>query len=222
VKRIAVAVLAIAAGCGRGGGDAVLLRVDGEPITRAELDASVAYLRSYLPPETRDRDVITSALQDDLIPTAAIRAAYKDKIPPLLEKAKAARQRVAAGEDFAAVATAESDDKLTKAHGGDMGVKQRGDLVMPLARVAYSMKDGEVSEPVLTVYGFHVVKRLGVTPGRDHLDDVIHLSQIEFAFGSGLEGRLAWEKVLTDAAGKIQVVDPTMADLVPGKFRPKK
>ncbi|MBI1852790.1 MAG: peptidyl-prolyl cis-trans isomerase [Planctomycetes bacterium] len=201
--------------------DAVLLRVNGEAITRADLDLSVGYLRSYLPGDSRDDQLVMSALQDDLLPTTAIRGAFKDRIPPLLEKAKAARARILGGEDFAAIARAESDDKLTKAAGGDMGRKQRGDLVAPLARVAFTMKEGEVSEPVLTVYGIHIIKLTKYWKGATPLDDAVDVSQIDYAFGSGLQGRLAWEKVLADAAGKIEVVDPAMADLIPGKFKAK-
>ena len=223
--------LAVLAGCGGGRSgplskiaakpDAVLLRVNGEAITRADLDLSVGYLRSYLPADSREDQLIMSALQDDLLPTTAVRGAFKDRIPALLEKAKAARVRILAGEDFAAIAKAESDDKMTKAAGGDMGRKQRVDLVGPLARVAFTIKEGEVSEPVLTVYGIHLIKLAKYWKGATPLDDAVDVSQIDYSFGSGLQGRLAWEKVLADAAGKIEVVDPAMADLIPGKFKAK-
>ncbi|SIT66336.1 peptidyl-prolyl cis-trans isomerase D [Ectothiorhodosinus mongolicus] len=74
------------------------------------------------------------------------------------ERAQAARSRVLAGESFAAVAADVSEDQFTAADGGDLGLLQRGDLGAALDGVLFTMSAAEVSNPVRTREGFHVLK----------------------------------------------------------------
>jgi peptidyl-prolyl cis-trans isomerase C len=74
-----------------------------------------------------------------------------------LTKAKAIRARVAGGEDFAAVARAESDDS-SGAKGGDLGEFKRGMMVPPFEAAAFAAKVGEITEPVKSPFGYHIIK----------------------------------------------------------------
>ena len=74
------------------------------------------------------------------------------------EKAKAAFKRIKAGEDFAAVASDVSEDPITKAKGGDFGWRGRPEMGEDYAKIAFAMKKGEVSEPIKTAIGWHIVK----------------------------------------------------------------
>ncbi|MDV2583424.1 peptidylprolyl isomerase [Alkalibacillus haloalkaliphilus] len=60
------------------------------------------------------------------------------------------------GEDFAELAEEHSTDGTAQL-GGDLGYFTGGDMVMPFERVAFSLNEGEVSEPVETQYGWHVI-----------------------------------------------------------------
>jgi peptidyl-prolyl cis-trans isomerase D len=63
-----------------------------------------------------------------------------------------------AGEDFADLAKANSDDIGSKNVGGDLGFNTRGGFVTEFDDVLFTMAEGEVSAPVETEFGFHVIK----------------------------------------------------------------
>lgn len=73
-------------------------------------------------------------------------------------KANAAVKRIKAGEDFAAVATDVSEDPITKAKGGDFGWRGKAEMGEDYAKVAFAMKKGEVSKPIKTAVGWHIIK----------------------------------------------------------------
>jgi peptidyl-prolyl cis-trans isomerase C len=73
-------------------------------------------------------------------------------------KADEIRKRLLAGEDFATVAKAESDDKGSGANGGDLGDFHKGMMVPQFEQAAFAAKIGEVTEPVKTPFGYHLIK----------------------------------------------------------------
>ena len=75
-----------------------------------------------------------------------------------LAKAQALRQRLLAGEDFATLAKEESDDKATGAAGGDLGTFTRGRMVAAFEKAAFELPVGEISEPVKSQFGFHIIR----------------------------------------------------------------
>lgn len=76
------------------------------------------------------------------------------------QEARQVIARLRAGEDFARVAQEVSLDKATAASGGDLGWFSRGMGVPALEEAAFALQTGEVSEPVQTSYGFHVLQVL--------------------------------------------------------------
>ena len=80
----------------------------------------------------------------------AAKKAAKTKIDELLKRAKA-------GEDFAALAKANSEDGSAP-QGGDLGPFQRGRMVPEFDKVAFSLKPGEISDVVTTEFGYHIIK----------------------------------------------------------------
>jgi len=80
-------------------------------------------------------------------------------------KAKAAYERAVAGEDFAKLAAELSQDPGSAQQGGDLGWAERGNFVAPFADAVWSMKTGEISAPVRTEFGWHVIKLDGVEAG---------------------------------------------------------
>ena len=65
---------------------------------------------------------------------------------------------VRGGADFATVASANSADSVSRAQGGELGWFRRGQMVKEFERAAFQLKPGQVSDPVETVYGFHIIK----------------------------------------------------------------
>jgi peptidyl-prolyl cis-trans isomerase D len=74
------------------------------------------------------------------------------------EKAEALLARLRAGEDFAELARAESDDPGSKEKGGDLGTFPRGRMVAPFEEVAFALEPGALSEPVRSDFGFHLIR----------------------------------------------------------------
>lgn len=78
--------------------------------------------------------------------------------------ADVAKQARASGADFAALAKADSQDKTSAANGGDMGLVPQSALLPEIRKVTDGMKPGDVSAPVQTAMGFHVIKLIGTQP----------------------------------------------------------
>jgi len=91
-----------------------------------------------------------------------------------LEKAKAIRQRLVAGEDFAKVAREESDDPSAD-KGGDLGEIGHGRTPPQFETAAFALKPGDISEPVRTPYGYHIiqVQSHSVKPLAEVKDDIL-------------------------------------------------
>jgi peptidyl-prolyl cis-trans isomerase C len=75
-----------------------------------------------------------------------------------LARAQELRQRIQGGADFIALAKTESDDTTSGANGGDLDFIRRGQTMPGFEQAAFDLKVGEVSEPVKTPLGFHLIK----------------------------------------------------------------
>ena len=73
-------------------------------------------------------------------------------------EAKAIAVRIKGGEDFAKVAAEASKDPGSKTEGGDLGWFTRERMVGPFAEAAFKMNAGQVSDPIKTQFGWHVIK----------------------------------------------------------------
>lgn len=81
-----------------------------------------------------------------------------DQVDAVAAKARELYQRIAAGEDFAALAQ-EYSDGAGRANGGEIGWVNKGTLIAGLEEVAFEkLKPGQVSEPFRTSMGMHIVK----------------------------------------------------------------
>jgi peptidyl-prolyl cis-trans isomerase SurA len=65
---------------------------------------------------------------------------------------------LAAGEDFADLAREYSEDPGSASHGGDLGCFSAGTMVTEFEVAAFALKPGETSEPILSPYGYHLIK----------------------------------------------------------------
>lgn len=75
-----------------------------------------------------------------------------------LRKAHQILKRIRAGEDFAELARQYSQDQNTLKKGGDLGYIRWGWMPREFDKVAFNMKVGQVSQPVKTQWGYHIIK----------------------------------------------------------------
>jgi peptidyl-prolyl cis-trans isomerase C len=75
-----------------------------------------------------------------------------------LAKAQEIRKKLVAGEDFAELAKAESDDVRSGANGGDLGSLKHNQTMPAFDKAVLSLPAGQLSEPVKTPYGYHLIK----------------------------------------------------------------
>jgi peptidyl-prolyl cis-trans isomerase C len=74
------------------------------------------------------------------------------------EDADAIYKKIKAGGDFAKIAKEKSSDKGSAERGGDLGYFQKEQMVPEFAEAAFKLKKGEVSAPVKSAFGWHVIK----------------------------------------------------------------
>ncbi len=73
-------------------------------------------------------------------------------------RAEGIKKELDQGKDFAKLAAQYSQDPLTASKGGDLAYFERGQMLPEFDEAAFSLKPGEVSAPVRTAKGFHLIK----------------------------------------------------------------
>jgi peptidyl-prolyl cis-trans isomerase C len=79
----------------------------------------------------------------------------EEEFDQALEAVKSIRQRMEKGEDFTELVRAESDDK---GNDGNLGTFGKGRMVPEFEQAAYALKPGELSHPVKTQFGWHLIQ----------------------------------------------------------------
>lgn len=120
------------------------------------------------------RQKVTDALAAEIGQSAPqVRAAHL--LVPSQAEAEAARQRiVAGGEDFGTVAGEVSTDSASAANGGELGWFVQEEMVPSFADAAFALQPGEISQPVQSQYGWHVIKVEESDPDRPLTDAQIN------------------------------------------------
>lgn len=133
----------------------------------ADMEQRLAYFRSKVVMEQFLTKLAREAVTDE-----AMRKLYDDSVKsmpveeevrarhillPTEEEAKKAFDRVKGGEDFAKVAKELSKDPGSS-DGGDLGYFTKERMVPEFATAAFALKVGEISQPVKSQFGWHVIK----------------------------------------------------------------
>ncbi len=118
-------------------------------------------------------DALVNKASKEAVTDEAIKKAYDEQVKQMPaqdevharhilvateDDAKKVEARLKAGEDFAKVAKEVSKDPGSAEQGGDLGWFTKDRMVKEFADAAFNMKPGEVSQPVKTQFGYHVIK----------------------------------------------------------------
>ena len=141
-------------------------------------------------------DASTAATTTTTTPTEADWAAAKTK-------ADQVRAEIVAGGDFAEAAKKYSDDPGSKDGGGDLGTVAKGEMVAAFDEAVFSLAKDEISQPVKTEYGYHIIQVTEIIPAKQlTLDDV--KADITTTLVSDAQAK-AWQGWMTAAKAELTV-----------------
>ena len=112
--------------------------------------------------------------------------------------AKKVRDSIATGGIFADFAKRYSADPGSAASGGELGWIDKGKLVGEYEKAAYNLQSGEISQPVESPFGFHIIQTL------DKRKDAIQTKHILFKLGGSGEDKKRTEKILSDIKMRVE------------------
>lgn len=128
-------------------------KLDGKQVTSdkdsdEELTKLATFFKKISNEQIRARHILVTIDKD---------AGMKEKTAAL-NKIKEAKKKLDDGVDFAKVAQEYSQDPGSAQKGGDLGYFTKGDMVPEFEKTAFSLNVGQVSNPVLTEFGYHIIK----------------------------------------------------------------
>ncbi|MEI3598694.1 MULTISPECIES: peptidylprolyl isomerase [unclassified Oceanobacillus] len=108
-----------------------------------------------------------AALDEVVITDEQLEEAYEQKTKEISAQhilvqnkdiAEEVLEQIEQGADFAELAKEYSEDAMTAEEGGELGYFSAGTMVPPFENVAFSLEKGDISDPVQTTYGYHIIK----------------------------------------------------------------
>jgi peptidyl-prolyl cis-trans isomerase D len=130
-----------------------------ESVPDSAVKVTDAELRSYFQAHTEEFErpgrAAVSILSIPRVVSAADSAAVRARLLALRAEIAGATDQAA---KFAEVARRESHDSISAANGGSLGGGRRGRFVPAFENAAYALKPGELSQPVLTQFGYHLIR----------------------------------------------------------------
>lgn len=147
---------------------------------QARVEYVALTIDSLLPQQTVSEEEVKKAFEETIAKTQTPETRQASHIliavdakAPAEEKKKARaqaddvyKQVKAKPASFADLAKKYSKDPGSAEKGGDLGSFRRGDMVKAFADMAYQMKVGDISEPVETEYGYHIIKLAGISASK--------------------------------------------------------
>ena len=132
----------------------IRLSVDelGKQANVSELEQRAFYdnnVERFTQPESRSAShILWSLAEDDA----------EDVVDTREQEAKGIAARARSGEDFAKLAETYSKDPGSASRGGDLGIIRPGAMAPSFETVVFDLNEGQISDPVRTAYGWHIIK----------------------------------------------------------------
>lgn len=128
---------------------------------KSNINFSEADLRNLVAVTMLRQRVENAVLEDLGIERTQEQVWARHILVPDEEQARSVEERLAAGEDWSALAAELSTDTSNKDRGGDLGWFGSGRMVPEFEEAAFSLNVGEISQPVQTSFGWHIIQVLG-------------------------------------------------------------
>lgn len=158
-------------------------------------------------PDAEPTPVPTEVPEDAPEPTPTL--APRTREETLVEIVELRNRIVEGGEDFAELAIEYSDDTGSGALGGDLDWFGQGQMVPQFDEAAFALEIGEISEPISTTFGYHILEVLDRDEARPK--DENQLSQ---------ERDSAYQEWLQSQINTLEIERPeSITDLLPASFR---
>ena len=137
-------------------------------------------IESYVSPETRNtRHILLST--------------NSSNEEEQLAKAQDLYTQLTAGADFAELAKVNSQDPGSAAEGGSLGEVEAGVMVPEFEQALFALSEGEISEPVLSQFGYHIIQVEKINGGKPQTFD-----EVKFDIEQGERDRIADERLLDE------------------------
>ncbi len=154
------------------------------------------YLKKYSYYNALDDKVFALALADQTFEEEMVHARHI--LVDTEDKAKEVLDKLDAGEEWDKLASEYSIDTSTKDNGGDLGWFAKGQMVKTFEDAAWALEPGEISDPVKSDYGYHIIKSEGKEANHKLEGDALKNAQNDFYN--------KWRSGLTDQ-NKIETFD---------------
>ena len=123
--------------------------------------------------ETKGRYKTAESRKASHILVSVGQSASEEEKQARLELANDILDQAKAGGNFAALAEQHSDDPGSRENGGDLGVVAKGQMVKPFEDAVFEMSEGDISGPIETQFGYHIIKLTALDSGsQQSLDEV--------------------------------------------------
>ena len=119
-----------------------------------------------------------------------------------LNRAKQIRSQLAKGAKFEELARIHSDDTASREKGGDLGILRKGETLPEFEEKVFKLKPGEISQPILSPYGYHIVKVEKIIP-----EEILPFEKVKDQVKEEVKRekeRAAMEELLKELAQKYQ------------------
>jgi parvulin-like peptidyl-prolyl isomerase len=200
----------------------VVAKVNGDDVTKSEIDSMLKGNERFFDltsQKTRDllhgKPLADYLFKKEIVEVRAVALKNASDLPQMKETIGKAYERLKAGEDFATVAKEMSQEASSAEKGGDLGDPQTFfDWVHPFNRTALTLKEGQFSEPILTIFGYHIVKVDKIIPPMEGKPKRVKVRHILIRYPAATPD---WREVVdrTTKEAQVEVVDKSYCKKIP-------